>query len=441
MSRPAHILHEALDANGDGIPDNAFQVSSLLGDNSSDATTEIQNAIDAANAAGGGKILISSGTYLVSGLTFYNKIYFEGEGYELTIIKLIAESNTDVFYGDGSNELFGTSPSGDPGLNKFGFSNLTIDGNKDNNTSGHGISVYGRDFVIDNVLIKDVAEHGLNTEWRSVGEPDTGMEASISRVHVIGVGKHGWRFGGPHDTHVNDMFVINASEAADDTYDGVYIDQNGGGRFHQLHTWSFGGVTNRYRYGVNVQAGGNFFSQCYLEGAKTANLLINNNNQVFTGGRLSASTGSYNLILDAAVCVVSDVYMGAKSSGNVGNVCAVQLGSSGGEYCADNQISILIESNLDGAFDFTYSDGGNYCFATGFNGSGGTTHAGSPNATDTVHIDISGAGGGILTQFPETMTFTGNIEAGSLPTSDQNDGVSLWVDTGASNVIKLSSTP
>jgi hypothetical protein len=58
------------------------------GDGASNDTTALQQAIDAAVAAGGGTVRIGAGTYMISrGLTYGSNIALEGEGPERTIIR------------------------------------------------------------------------------------------------------------------------------------------------------------------------------------------------------------------------------------------------------------------------------------------------------------------------------------------------------------------
>lgn len=58
------------------IPDKVFSISTYgaVSDMNTDNTAAIQKAIDAANAAGGGKVVVPAGTYLSGPLTFYSNI-------------------------------------------------------------------------------------------------------------------------------------------------------------------------------------------------------------------------------------------------------------------------------------------------------------------------------------------------------------------------------
>src|SRR4051812_14657669 len=58
------------------IPQRTFAIKEYgaNGDDKSDNTTAIQNAINAANAAGGGKVIVPAGIYLCGPLQFYSNL-------------------------------------------------------------------------------------------------------------------------------------------------------------------------------------------------------------------------------------------------------------------------------------------------------------------------------------------------------------------------------
>jgi parallel beta-helix repeat protein len=122
----------------------------------SDAATVIQNAIDA--LTNGGKIFIKRGTYLIStSITMKSSIVLEGEGYNKTILKLANNVNdTLIKIGDGTNTIA-----------RVEIKELTLDGNKDNNSAGHGIHVNTVELcrlLVKNVYIQYFKEHGIYLE-------------------------------------------------------------------------------------------------------------------------------------------------------------------------------------------------------------------------------------------------------------------------------------
>jgi len=103
-----------------------------LGNGVQDDTSFIQNALSAANSAGGGQVYLPAGTYLVAGLlTLYPNVDVVGDGIDDTIIKLKNGANADVFQGQNFLTLTGTN-NASAGVGNWLMRDLTIDGNKAN---------------------------------------------------------------------------------------------------------------------------------------------------------------------------------------------------------------------------------------------------------------------------------------------------------------------
>jgi hypothetical protein len=96
-----------------------------LGDGSTDDTTAIQAALDAAHTAGGGVVALGQGTFIVSQLGLRDGVTLKGVGRNGTTLKLKAGANTDILIRNAA----------DTGLN-VEVSDLTVDGNENNNTQG-----------------------------------------------------------------------------------------------------------------------------------------------------------------------------------------------------------------------------------------------------------------------------------------------------------------
>ncbi|KRA96200.1 mannuronan epimerase [Pseudomonas sp. Root68] len=147
------------------------------GDGITDDTAAIQNAINAAAAAGGGQVYMPTGTYIVSGgeepsdgcLMLKSNVYLYGDGMGATTVKVADGSDTKITgvirsaYGEQTHD--------------FGVSNLTIDGNRDNTTgkidgwfNGYipGEAGYDSNVTLDSVEIKDCSGYGFDPHEQTV---------------------------------------------------------------------------------------------------------------------------------------------------------------------------------------------------------------------------------------------------------------------------------
>jgi hypothetical protein len=185
-------------------------VSAPTGTASTD-TAAVQTAINLATAAGGGTVRLQAGTYVVNGLTMYSNIALEGVSPGATIIQLANSANTDVIQGANFTSLTLTG-SITGGIGGFVLRDFTIDGNKANNTSGYGLRLYGYDFDIERVHIRNCAGDGMYTEWGNFGGPslpDKSMEARYKSLKIHDNNGWGWHNRGPHDSVADSIIWWN----------------------------------------------------------------------------------------------------------------------------------------------------------------------------------------------------------------------------------------
>lgn len=181
-----------------------------LGDGSTDDSAAVQAAIDAAAAAGGGLVAFGHGTYCAK-LTIKTGVHLRGCGHKATILKLpnSSASGSDVIIGDDWAAQTGTDTGGGP--YSWSIRDLSIDGNKANNASGGcGIKVYGRDFVLRDLRVRNCKSKGVLTEW-ATGFPGGGdaMESLWDNVKVHDCDGWGFDIQGPHDSFVDHCIAFN----------------------------------------------------------------------------------------------------------------------------------------------------------------------------------------------------------------------------------------
>ena len=238
------------------------------GDGVTDDTAAIQAALDAVYTAGGGRVYLPPGTYIVTQIQLRDDVELFGESRGSTTLKLKASANTDIIIKHAS----------DTGLN-VGLRHLTVNGNQSNNTQG---GVYwsgssgnrGPTITIEDVLV---------TQCRD----DTNGGGGAAAVHLLG---SDWCVLRDVDIFQNDYAQGLTIQCSDSVFDQVYISQNGG---------------LSAKRGMNiVQANSNRFVGCYFGGTTTEDQVILqgaqynhfigciNDNAWYAGYRLIDSGGS-----------------------------------------------------------------------------------------------------------------------------------------------------
>ena len=157
-----------------------------VGDGTANDTTAFANAI----ASGAATIYVPKGTYMVSTIDLSNKnnITIVGESKTLSIIKLINGSNNMTILCTTSTNIT--------------IKGLTVDGNKDNQTSGvHGIRLGGTDgIVIEDIIIQNCKSYGIGIQ------AGTNKNLNFNRFIIKNIGHDGIDFKDKNDA--NDNIII-----------------------------------------------------------------------------------------------------------------------------------------------------------------------------------------------------------------------------------------
>jgi hypothetical protein len=292
--------------NADGSLKNLFfnvkdPAYGAVGNGIADDTAAIQAARSAANAIGGGMVFYPPGIYITGNQTLYANVIDIGAGIGVTTIKLKNGTNTDLFSGQTSSiNLSAVRATGIDGtLYGFGFMNLTLDGNKANQTSGPSwcLRFYGYGFTFENLECVNGFSGDALIDWNGTGiHNHNGVEAKIRNFHCHNASGMGLQMGGPHDSQITNLIVsenggINLHLAPNAV--GIQIDN--------FHSWGNFGTGLP---GVLIEGGDNEFSNAVFESpSDTATyclVLAANNNQIngkclssgaFSGVHLGQNSG------------------------------------------------------------------------------------------------------------------------------------------------------
>lgn len=368
------------------------------GDGVTNDTAAIQ-AADAYARATKSSLYFPDGTYMVSQLVVYTGSNWNGEGRDSTVIKQIVGSNTDLIYGDNSNANWGRTSGSPPTtiVNGYTLAGLTLNGNWNagaGNTAGSGLAIYGSRPIIRDLFITNCAEYGMRTEYidSAAGGTDVWtMEGHIDNVRIDTVGKHGWMNNGPHDSVIKDMIVVDAGQAATNTWDGLYLGTGATGKFVSAHVWNRSAAA-RHRFAVNCDAGSSheFSGGCHFEGAYSAVVQVLGTNNIFDPSTRIYSAWNGTTLYLGATCTLNRIE-GFLEGPGVGRPASIGLviGSSGTDFISNNTIDLTMSNQNSALVSFQRSTGKNYIRIRGWQ-TGGVTFTGTPHATDV--LDIQNAG-------------------------------------------------
>lgn len=343
----------------------------------------INRAIDAANAAGGGCVLIPNlgAVYSVTApVILKSNVLLRGDG---STLKLANGVNTSVVQGLDYTTLTGTGSSS--GISNFGIRDLIVDGNRDNNASpgsnvGHGIAFYGYSFSLRNLKVLNAPRRGLSCEFGSSNGLGIPFNGQLSGLLVHTCGEEGW-YNAVSDLHAYDVNVSKPGQTTDNTYDGISLIRSirGGG----FNVWgAYPDNKHRYSLYVGSSASATTVDGMHLETAKTANVRVDGIHTYLSKVMSYNLAGTAHAQIDANHTTLQiDCFTGGVTGESTTEV-GVQLGVGATRATCD--IDVRMTGASAGAVDFTNSGGGNRVRIQHYLSSGGSQHVGTPHAGDDV---------------------------------------------------------
>jgi hypothetical protein len=162
----------------------------------------------------GGILQFQGRTYLCNFLVDSN-VWLRGAATGATTIMSAPGSNLDVVQGRHFTSIVNTSwrvPE-TRGDNFVRITDMTVDGNKANNSSGFGIRIWGHSMYWENVTVQNCAQDGILTQYSDgsgassfPANPKLGApEAFFNQIKTISNGGNGWTYNGPNDGSIKSM--------------------------------------------------------------------------------------------------------------------------------------------------------------------------------------------------------------------------------------------
>lgn len=208
--------------------DDFFNVKDFgaVGDGATDDSTSINNAIEAVNVAGGGRIHFPAGTYLCSSTVVPRARVICSAEFGTVILKLADTTNItlvesikfDTFRATG---VFQESDDPDMTLD-YGFEGFIFDGNKANQTIRTPlVKMYGRRLTLFKCILTNSKGPGL---WTALfGNFSGGFDftktkqpGDFGEIEFVQCEEEGWVFEGPSDQQIGQIVMNEIGDFAND---------------------------------------------------------------------------------------------------------------------------------------------------------------------------------------------------------------------------------
>lgn len=235
-----------------------------VGDDSTDNTTAIQDAVDDLSSLGGGTVLVPEGTFRSGQIALASNVCFEGVGWS-SILKL---------KNSGNNYLLANTNAA-VYVDNVAVRNLAIDGNKTNNSTGGGVLLNGRNCEVSGCYVYECPQGSIQSGAPSNGASNTPLAGALRIVnnYCKNNGKSGATFPSIAVTHGSNVVIANNIVESTDSFmtAGIDIEPNSGNTIDAISIAD------------NVVKGGRIF-------ADGANLASPATNIAITGNLVDART-------------------------------------------------------------------------------------------------------------------------------------------------------
>lgn len=273
------------DTGAGGVLGFNVETYGATGDGSTDDTTAIQAAIDAASTAKS-TVVFPAGTYLTGQLVWKADVNIQGAGIGKTIIKAKNALNNDLLITANFATEHNNNYNGYTTMNRNFLRDITFQGNAGNQTIQavqadksayhYLVKFYGWLPVFENVEFDD-CEAALYTEYSNNQPHDPFeiyelFEGRFTGLRAKNYARAGWTFRGPHDSYIQDIKLSGGDYDFPDYH--FLADNNGnfGGQsstLNDVHLWG-----NTSATGYNAIIGVGLSGVLYAEGSTNSNVII-----------------------------------------------------------------------------------------------------------------------------------------------------------------------
>lgn len=413
---------------GDGIY-NVKVTYGAKGDGSTDDTAAVQAAIDAANTAGGGIVFIPAGTFILNpgtGLSVKNNVYLLGTG-PASIFKVANSKNTtgNLVRIESRSNVY--------------ISNLQLDGNKANQSSGTNYGLYfgsSSNCIAENIITKNFTGVG-NHVYNGTG------------IHTLNCTSTGNTYHGfEAEQCVNSIWQGNRGYA--NTLHGLFISPGeigGTGNTGCTFTGNSFDTNSQYGIGAGIDAGGlsgflstdNVISGNIIRANSQYGVQLYKVNGFVLTGNIIANNGFFGIYIyqgNSHMIVANKLHNNSASANNAYDEILLEgYNDDNTKPAKDNIISnneILIDGSNKARYaisEATSGDGPNLIMNNRIPAAGAT---GTINRQNTSTALMTTASNGALVQTTPTTA----------PTVPNNGAVAFYLDESGNNLkvaVKYSS--
>jgi|GEM_PF-3614732 len=289
---------------------------------------QIQAAIDAVYAAGGGKVVIKEGNYsIASTVNVKQNIELEGVGIA-TNLALANDVNAPVLKVNQANNV--------------AIRSLHIDGNKAGQSSGSAVEVDGYTWLVtlSDLTVTNAKESGI---WFTSDTSSYSYEPHLERIAVTRCGGSGFTLGYCMDAVGIDLYAESNGEYGFKHYD------SGGNYFHS-HAYNNSGAYGIY---VDPSAVNNRFVASFSENNAEHGIMIKGNGtslvDCYINDNSKSNAGWYNgiVVQDAVNCTVSNCRITDTKVSKTQNKPIVEVGSGNFNLFIGNMIGGNTVNTID----------------------------------------------------------------------------------------------